>query len=358
MTNISTTTLIIKSDPGKQLPDLMETVVCEVPGKLVLKHHPIPVRRDGEVLVRIRRIGICGTDMHIYGGTQPYLSYPRVMGHEISGEVAEASEASGLKRGDSVYIMPYLACHKCHSCRRGKPNCCMNIQVLGVHCDGGMTEFISIPEAFVFSCEGISLDEAAMLEFLAIGYHAVRRAAVASGDRVLVVGVGPIGIATALFARLAGAEVTVLDSRRDRLDFCLKELKIRHAVLLGPNTGNELAALSGDIFYDTVFDATGVPAAMEAGFGYVAHGGNYVLISVVSADIKFSDPEFHKRETTLMSSRNATVADFQGVLAAMKAGLVPSQALNTHKARLQDLPEIMPLWMKPSTGVIKAIVEC
>lgn len=336
----------------------MKTVVCEAPGQLILTQRDMPERREGEVLIRVRRVGVCGTDMHIYRGTQPFLQYPRVMGHELSGEVADAAPGSALKPGDVVYVMPYLSCGACPACRKGKTNCCMNIQVLGVHTDGAMTEFISVPEGFVFKAEGVGLDEAAMLEFLSIGYHAVRRADVQAQQTCLVVGVGPIGIATALFAKARGATVTVLDSQPSRLDFCRDVIKVDHAFLANAETRGHLARVTGDAFFDAVFDATGAPKAMETGFAYVGHGGSYVLISVVSADITFNDPEFHKRETTLLGSRNATAEDFDAVLAAMRAGTVPTAALNTHRARLADLPATLPGWMEPSAGVIKALVEC
>lgn len=335
----------------------MDTVICESPGRLALVQREKPVRQADEVLIRIRRVGICGTDMHIFRGTQPYLSYPRVMGHELSGEVAEAPEGSTLRTGDTVYIMPYMSCGHCAACRKGRTNCCMNIQVLGVHRDGGLTEYLSVPEAFVFRADGIGLDEAAMLEFLAIGCHSVRRAQVQPGQRVLVVGVGPIGMATAVFAKLKGAEVTVLDSQASRIDFCRQTLGMDHGVVVSPDTRDALSALTGGEFYDAVFDATGSPRAMEAGFGYVGHGGSYVLISVVAADITFNDPEFHKRETTLLGSRNATVEDFQEVLDAIRAGLIPTRALNTHRTALRDLPDVLPGWTAPDAGVIKALVE-
>ena len=318
----------------------------------------MPVRGPDEVLIRVRRVGICGTDMHIYQGTQPYLNYPRVMGHELAGEVVEAPVASGLKAGDTVYVMPYISCGVCVACRKGKTNCCTNIQVLGVHRDGGLTEYLSIPAAFAFKTDGISLDQAAMIEFLAIGAHAVRRAAIAPEQNVLVVGAGPIGIATALFAGLQGGRVTMLDTRADRLQFCREAMGIAHAIEVGPTDKLQLAELTQQEFFDVVFDATGNTKAMERGFEFVAHGGTYVLVSIVRDAISFSDPEFHKRETTLLGSRNATVEDFETVLTAMRAGLVPTQLLNTHRTTLDALPGIFSEWLKPSAGVIKALVEC
>lgn len=338
----------------------MLTVICETPGLLRAEERPRPVRADDEVLVRVKRVGVCGTDLHIYTGKQPYLSYPRVMGHELAGLVEEAPEGSALQPGDVVYVMPYLSCGHCIACRAGKTNCCTRIQVLGVHRDGAFTEYLSVPQAFVHRADGVTLDQAAMVEFLAIGAHAVRRANVQAGQRVLVVGAGPIGMAAMVFAKLRGATVTALDGRQDRLDFCRDTLGMAATVALGEQPEHDevqLAALTEGEFFDTVFDATGNPQAMERGFRFVAHGGTYVLISIVGANITFSDPEFHKRETTLLASRNATTEDFETVLRAMRAGLIPA-ALNTHRMPLSRVPEDFAGLLDPAAGVIKAIVEC
>lgn len=337
---------------------MMNVVVCEAPERLALARRRIPERGEGEVLIRVRRVGICGTDMHIVRGTQPYLSYPRVMGHELSGEVAEAAPGSALKAGEPVFVMPYLSCGHCAPCRRGLENCCRNIQVLGVHRDGALAEYLPVPEKFVRNAVGISLDEAAMLEFLAIGAHAVRRAPPLRDRHVLVAGAGPIGMAATLFARMQGARVCVTDQRADRLQFCSRHLGAHDAVPASGAVHDTFVELTGGDLFDVVFDATGNPAAMEAGFDRVAHGGTYVLLSVVSSRISFSDPDFHRREMTLVASRNATLADFEAVLAAMRDGRVPARAFNTHRARLEQLPEVLPGWMSPEAGVIKGLVEC
>lgn len=337
---------------------MMDAIVCVAPGQLALERRPIPTRGADEVLIRVRNVGVCGTDMHIFRGTQPYLSYPRIMGHELSGEVVEAPPRSQLEAGDPVYVMPYLSCGACSACRKGRPNCCTQLEVLGVHRDGGMAEFLTVPAAFVFKADGVSLSEAAMIEFLAIGAHAVTRVEMPPGCRVLVVGAGPIGIAAALFAKLRGADVTALDGRNDRLDFCRDVLGLSRSVRLDQQTAEQLKDLTQGDWFDVVFDATGNSQAMEAGFSYVGHGGSYVLVSIVNANIAFSDPEFHRREMTLLGSRNATSADFEQVLRAMREGKVPTQALNTHRVTLSRLPEILPSWMIPSAGIIKGIVEC
>ena len=266
----------------------MLTVVCEKPGLLTAEQRARPVRGAGEVLVRLKRVGVCGTDLHIFTGDQPYLAYPRVMGHELSGLAEEVPDGGAVRVGDTVYLIPYLSCGACHACRQGKTNCCRRLEVLGVHRDGGMAEYLCVPERFVRAANGISFDEAAMVEFLAIGAHAVRRSAAGPGQRALVVGAGPIGMAVALFAGLRGTAVTVLDTREDRLAFCTAHLGVGAAVRLGEGDVERLASLTGGDFFDVVFDATGNPAAMERGFGLVGHGGTYVLVSIVSGSIAFS----------------------------------------------------------------------
>jgi 2-desacetyl-2-hydroxyethyl bacteriochlorophyllide A dehydrogenase len=336
----------------------MLSVICESPGVLRAHQSDVPERKTGEVLLRVSRVGICGTDLHIFTGNQPYLQYPRVMGHELSGVVVEADGDAGLAPGDGVYVMPYLSCGTCVACRQGKTNCCVNIKVLGVHRDGAMTEYLSVPAQFVHKAEGVSLDQAAMLEFLAIGAHAVRRANVQAGQRVLVVGAGPIGMAAMIFAKLRGGNVTCLDTRADRLAFCSAQLNVDAAVPVGPDDTAQLSSLTNGEFFDVVFDATGNIDAMNRGFSFVAHGGTYTLISIVPGQVTFSDPEFHKRETTLLASRNATAADFETVLEAMRAGRIPDQALNTHRMRLADVPDAFPRLLEPGQTVVKALVEC
>lgn len=331
----------------------MRVVVCPRPGELALGSRAHPERGPGEVLIRVRRVGMCGTDYHIFRGTQPYLAYPRVMGHELAGEVVEADEAGRFAPGQNVCVMPYLSCGACIACRAGKTNCCTDIEVLGVHRDGGLAEYLALDARFVIDASGLSLEAAAMVEFLAIGRHAVERARIAAGQRALVVGAGPIGMAVTLFARLRGAAVTVLDTNAGRTRFCLDRLGAAAAA----TPEDDVRALSGGEGFDAVFDATGNPAAMEAGFAHVAHGGCYVLVSVVSADIRFSDPEFHKREMALLASRNATRDDFEAVIAAIRDGQVPVAAMHTHSARLDELPAAFTGWMAPESGVIKAIVE-
>jgi len=340
------------------IPVMMDVVVCQRPGALKVEQRPVPQPALGEVLVRVRRVGVCGTDMHIFRGVQPFLTYPRIMGHEISGEVVLSSPNSDLSAGDHVYVVPYFSCGECSACRKDRPNCCKALEVLGVHRDGAMAQYICVPERFVFSAHGVSLNDAAMIEFLAIGAHAVRRGALKPDQRVLISGAGPIGIACAVFAKLQGCEVTVVDLRPERLALCRERLGVNHALEVAPDIDARLASISGGDMFDVVFDATGNAEAMQGSFRFIAHGGTYVLVSIVNATIAFSDPEFHKREATLMASRNATAEDFEFVIKCIRAGRIPTAHLHTHSASLLELPARLTEWLNPEAKVIKAMVEC
>ncbi|MER2490798.1 zinc-binding alcohol dehydrogenase family protein [Catenovulum sediminis] len=335
----------------------MRTIVCVEPG--VLEKHELdkPVPKAGEVVVKIKSIGICGTDIHAFGGNQPFFSYPRVLGHELSGIIESVGEGSQLPVGQSVYIIPYLSCGECIACRNGKPNCCTDINVLGVHRDGGMCEYLCVPETAVVKSEGLDFNDLAVIECLAIGAHAVRRANISEQDTVLVLGAGPIGIGALQFAQVAGAKVLISDVKEDKLKFCQEKYNVAGTVNALGDVEAQLAELTQGEFPTVIIDCTGNVSAMKAAFTQLAHGGTIVFVSVVKGEISFTDTEFHKRETTLLGSRNATLQDFEHVVACLKSGQVSSQALVTHTAKFSDLIESFQTWVKPESGVIKAVVE-
>ncbi|RWX66881.1 zinc-binding alcohol dehydrogenase family protein [Mesorhizobium sp. M4B.F.Ca.ET.089.01.1.1] len=336
----------------------MKAVVCRSPGELVLEDRDEPgAPPAGWVRVAVSHVGICGTDYHIFEGKHPFLAYPRIMGHEVSGTVAETGGGVALSVGEAVIINPYLACGKCIACRKGKPNCCVRIEVLGVHRHGAMCEEILVPAQNLYPANGLSLADAAAVEFLAIGAHAVRRALTESGARALVIGAGPIGLGTALFARIAGLDVSLLDMSSERLGFAESELGF--AALDGSRqAAADLVrnATDGEGF-DVVFDATGNTQSVQSAFAHVAHGGSLVLVSVVKDDITFSDPEFHKREMTLIGSRNALRADFDHVAASIRNGAVPMAKLVTHRTSLAGTPRDLARWAHEKSGLIKAVIE-
>ena len=337
--------------------DVMDALVCVRPGELALLQRPVAVRAEGEVLVKPRRIGICGTDYHIYEGSQPFLSYPRVMGHELAVEIIEAPARSDLRPGQVCVVNPYLSCGTCVACRQGKPNCCTKIAVLGVHRDGGMTGLLSLPEANLVPAAALSADECAMVEFLAIGAHAVRRGAVDHNGRVLIVGAGPIGLGAGLFASLSGARVSLMDRDASRLAAAADLFTIEHTIVAGDDASSAVLDATGGDGFDVVFDATGSRQSIEAAFGYAGHGGSYVLVSVVKGEITFTDADFHRKELTLIGSRNATTQDFERVIEAVRQGKVSTAKWITHRTTLTGAVTDLPRWAREKTGLIKAVIE-
>ncbi|APG82826.1 zinc-binding alcohol dehydrogenase family protein [Sinorhizobium americanum] len=335
----------------------MKAVVCAEPGRLEVADRPRPAApSEGWARLAVNSVGICGTDYHIFEGKHPFLEYPRVMGHEISATVVETGPDSLLPLGTLVVVNPYISCGACIACRRGKPNCCTAIRVLGVHTDGAFCEEILMPEENLYPANGLSPGAAATVEFLAIGAHAVRRSGAAPGARSLVIGAGPIGLGTAIFSRIAGHEVALLDTSAERLAFAAGELGFSGGLVAGEGLEKAVAEATGGDGFDVVFDATGNAASMERSFAHVAHGGTLVFVSVVKNDIRFADPEFHKREMRLVASRNATRADFDHVIASIARGLVPVDKLVTHTTTLERCVDDLPRWAHDKAGLVKAIV--
>lgn len=335
----------------------MKQLICITPGQLEYQDAQQPVVKEKHSLLKIKRIGICGTDLHAYEGTQPFFNYPRILGHELAAEFV-SGDAPGFQPGEPVTIIPYFNCGKCIACRSGKPNCCTSINVCGVHVDGGMREYLIVPSYSLLHGDGLSFDELALVEPLAIGAHGVRRAGVQPGEYVLVIGAGPIGLGIMEFARIAGGHVIAMDINEQRLSFCREKLQVAHTInAAGDDVMKRLQEITGNDMPTVVIDATGSLKAINNAFQYMAHGARYVLVGLQKNEISFSHPEFHKREATLMSSRNATREDFDLVMQSMKKGLVNPATYITHRVLFDNVKSDFASWLKPETGVIKAMVS-
>ena len=338
----------------------MKTIVLNEPGRFTLIETSEPSSPGpGEALVRIHRVGICGTDLHAFRGTQPFFSYPRILGHELGVEVLAldpAAPAGAIAVGDRCSVEPYLNCGSCGACRRGRQNCCTRLQVLGVHIDGGMRECITVPIAKLHRSAALTYEQLALVETLAIGAHAVQRAQIEPGEWALVIGAGPIGLATMQFASLAGARVIALDVNADRLAFCRARGLAEQTI---DGRGDALAALvelTGGELATAVFDATGNLASMAHAFEYVAHAGRLTFVGLAQGDVGFHDPSFHRRETTLLASRNALPADFTRIIGQIEAGAIDTRPWITHQADPATMLETFASWLRPETGVVKAML--
>jgi 2-desacetyl-2-hydroxyethyl bacteriochlorophyllide A dehydrogenase len=335
----------------------MLQIVLEKPGQFAATDGPEPVLAPGEALVRIHRIGICGTDLHAFAGRQPFFNYPRILGHELGVEVLDpGSEPHGLKAGDRCSVEPYINCGRCIACRRGKPNCCTSLNVLGVHSDGGMRPRFAVPARKLHRSTTLGYDQLALVETLGIGAHAVERAEIKPDDFVLVIGAGPIGLSVIQFALVTGANLAVMDVSDSRLAFCREKLGVQHT-LTPAECPAKLKEIGGGDLPTVVLDATGNAKSMAGTFDLVAHGGRIVFVGLFQGDVSFNDPNFHRRELTVCASRNSTPQTFRDIIALVEAGRIDTRPWITHRFALTDTPTVFPKEISGNPAVLKAMVE-
>jgi 2-desacetyl-2-hydroxyethyl bacteriochlorophyllide A dehydrogenase len=312
----------------------------------------------GEAMVRVYRVGICGSDISGYLGKMPFFKYPRIPGHELGVEVLEVGPGvDEVVPGDRCSIEPYMNCGDCHACRKGAGNCCARLNVIGVMIDGGLRERFLVRADKLHKSTKLSYDQLALVETLAIGCHAVNRSGLQAGEPCLIVGAGPIGLATLEFVKLAGAKTIVLDVNEQRLEFCRTTMGVEHTVKLSDRVDTDLRDLTDGDLPDVVIDATGSSASMSAAFGYVAPTGRLVYVGITTDEVKFRHPVFHRPEGTLLCSRNALPGDFRRIIGLIEDGKIDTRPWITHRTPLDGLIDVFPSYTRPETGVIKAVVE-
>lgn len=320
-----------------------------------------PAPGPGEALVRVHRVGICGTDFSGYLGKMPFYSYPRIPGHELGIEVISVGEGvTNVRDGDRGCVEPYINCQSCYACRCGHTNCCEKLQVLGVHCDGGLRPRFLVPARKLHTSSKLSFEQLALVETLAIGCHAVYRAQPKPGEHVLVVGAGPIGLSVIEFSRLSGAKTIVVDMNEARLGFVRESIKIPDTILTR-NDGEELkrlGELTNGQLADAVIDATGSNKSMGNALNYCAFGGRLVYVGITQQELSFPHaPVMHRRELSVLASRNALAPDFTRIIKLIEDGRLDTRPWITHHADFDGMIQAFPSWMQPETGVIKAMVE-
>jgi 2-desacetyl-2-hydroxyethyl bacteriochlorophyllide A dehydrogenase len=315
----------------------------------------------GEALVRVHRVGICGTDLSGYLGKMPFFQYPRIPGHELGVEVvAVGPGVTNVKAGDRCSVEPYINCQQCIACRRGHGNCCANLKVLGVMTDGGLRPRFIVPARKLHVSKKLSFEQLALVETLAIGCHAVDRGAPTKEDPILVIGAGPIGLAAIVFAKLTGARSLVMDTNEPRLDFCKRIMGVDVTLTPGETTeatAKKLRDANGGDLPIVVIDATGSNKSMSAAFFYVAPTGRLVYVGITTGEVTFTHPTLHRPEATLRASRNALPPDFARIIALIEEGKIDTKPWVTHRTRFEDLIGEFPSFTRPETGVIKAVVE-
>ncbi len=330
----------------------MKIIILEQPGHFaVAQSDPPAAPGPGEVLLGVRTIGICGTDLHAYRGRQPFFQYPRILGHELAVEVLAAGDGvTNVRPGDRCAVNPYLNCGACQPCLRGKTNCCEKLRVIGVHIDGGMREQIVLPATHVYASSKLATGQLALVETLGIGCHAVGRAAPEPGERVLVIGAGPIGLTVLEFLRVEGASACVLEINAQRRAFAAK---------MFPEAAqyDSAEAVLADELPTIVFDCTGNKDSMMGAFRFLANGGKLVFVGLFVGDVTFNDPDFHRREVTLLASRNATPAEHRRILGLLEEGRIDTTQWVSDRISIDAMVDRFPTWLDPAAGVVKALVD-
>ena len=326
----------------------------------IIDARPPETPAAGEALVRVHRVGICGTDYSGYLGRMPFYSYPTIPGHELGVEVVEVGDGvDNVRVGDTCSVEPYMNCQECFACRSGHPNCCEHLKVIGVHTNGGMTPWLRLPARKLHSAGALHFEQLALVETLGIGCHCTDRANPQAEEQVLLIGAGPIGLSCIEFLKLKQASLTVMDMVQSRLDFCRHTMGVDHTVLYSGD-GSEVAALSritGGNGHSCVIDATGNPRAMSGAVDYVAHTGRLVFVGITTDEVSFPHPKLHAREATILASRNAVPGDFSRIIKLIEDSRIDTGPWITHRVGFEQMIDEFDTFIRPETGVIKAIVE-
>ena len=314
----------------------------------------------GEALVEVHRVGICGTDVSGYLGKMPFFTYPVIPGHELGVQVLKVGEGvDNVREGDRCSIEPYMNCGNCYACKKGATNCCESLEVIGVHKNGGMCERFILPARKLHPSTKLTMEQLALVETLAIGCNCINRSGTRQGEKVLVIGAGPIGMAAVEFLKVAQAEITVMDMNETRLEFCKEKLGVDHTVVF-KNDGAEvdrLREVNGGDLPVTVIDATGSHISMSNAFQYASFTGQVLYVGITTQELSFKHVSIHRPELTIKASRNAVPADFTRIISLIEDGVINTDPWLSHQTSYSDFIGEFTNWLKPETGVIKAVLH-
>ena len=337
----------------------MRAVVIDAPRRAGVGTLAEPTLAAGDVLVRVRTVGFCGSDLNTFRGLNPLVSYPRVPGHELAGTVEAVSDdvPASIRVGEDVTVVPYTACGSCSACRHGRVNTCRNNQTLGVQRDGALTERIAVPWHSVLRADGLSRRELALVEPLAVGVHAVARGRVASGDVVVVLGTGAVGLGAVAGAARAGAKVIAVDVD-DRKLATARRAGATHAVNARTTPLHDaLQSLTDGEGPDVVIEAVGLPETFLSAVAEVAVAGRVVYIGYAKASVGFDTTQFVRKELDILGARNATADDFRRVLSLLHARLFPVEDVVTRVVALSEAADALRAWDADPGAVTRIHVD-
>ncbi|MDR9769337.1 MULTISPECIES: zinc-binding alcohol dehydrogenase family protein [Acetomicrobium] len=294
---------------------MMKVVLVDRPGEIQILERPIPRPNKGEALLKVKYCGICGSDVAVYRGNQPFATYPRVPGHEFSAEIISIQDNElGLKEGMLVTANPYFNCGACYPCKRGRVNCCIDNETMGVQRDGSFAQYIIMPIHRIFPSKGLNAKTLALVEPFGIGFHAVNRADIKEGEKVLVLGAGAIGIFAMLSALLKGAQVYIADLLQSRLEIA-RELGASDILNLTEiNLDEKINEITKGNGMDTVVEAVGLPQSFLNAVNVVSFSGKVVLIGNGTKEVSFNQSILVKKELNIYGSRNSLSAEFKHLI--------------------------------------------
>jgi len=337
---------------------MIQYISCLEPKKMILKERDLPKKQEGKSLLKVKKIGVCGTDLHAYLGNQPFFEYPRILGHELAVEVMEIDKNErNIKEGDRAIVVPYYHCGKCPACLAGQTNCCAHLEVFGVHIDGGMQEVIEVRSDLLLPANDLSYEQIAVVEPLSIGAHAVRRTGVQKGDTVTVMGCGPIGIGIIQICKILGATVIAVDVNDYRLQVVKEKFGADYVVNALQDAPEKVSKITNEALTDIVFDATGNKHAIESGVDFMRHGGKFAIVGLYKGDLTFYHPKIHAKETSLLCSRNATIEDFKFVQQILKEGKFNLAEYITKQVNFEEVISGFDVWTNPASKEIKVMID-
>lgn len=338
----------------------MKTIIINKPGEIEIIEQAMPVRKQGEALLKILYGGICGSDLGTYRGTFAYASYPRIPGHEFSAEIIEIGDNDrNLKPGMIVTCNPYFNCGHCYSCQRGLVNCCTSNETMGAQRDGAFSEYITMPIERIYDGKGLSAKTLALIEPFCISYHGISRANIQPNDKVLVIGAGTIGVLAAVAAKAKGAKVYISDVAENKMNYAIETFGLDGGILNDSpeNFIKRVEEITNGNYFDVTIEAVGLPSTFQACIDAAAFGARMVQIGVGKRTHEFDFTLLQKKELNVYGSRNALKKDFLELIDLVKSGKVDLEKIVTNTYNLDEADKAFQDFSKNAASMLKVVIK-
>ena len=334
----------------------MKALVLQKPGQASIQEFPEPIITDQQILLKVRMVGFCGSDLNSFRGLNPLVSYPRILGHEVCATVVQAGSDSGLAVGTDVVVSPYTSCGQCASCRRRRPNACQFNQTLGVQRDGALTEFIAAPREKLYSAR-LTTKELCLVEPLTVGFHAVARGRVAANDTVAILGCGGVGLGAIAASSSRGAKTICVDLDDEKLELARAAGGVQTINTRRQSLHEQLLEMTEGRGPDVVIEAIGTPTTFRSAVEEVAFTGRVVYIGYAKEPVSYETRLFVQKELDILGSRNALPEDFHAVINMMEARKFPVEQAVSAVVPLEEAGQALRSWSENPSQFRKILVQ-